>query len=1046
MKPYRFPFFFTIVLLFICVFNQSIPYSLSDSNYYRTNIIPQPRQVTDTKSPQGAFEILDDDWTVFVESTADETTRLAAELITKDLNNIWGLNISLRIDDKALASAEKSIILGIPKRDKKIDALTTNKAITLNQDSHPQGYKISVTPNWTGPGKILLLANTSQGLFYAAQTFRQMIAKDKANQIILPPVVIDDWPLLDYRGVQITIGEGIKIDYIKKLIHLLAYYKINILSLQESNFTEEQIAELIKEASTYQINLSGNIHTIKPGNFHHICLKKWCGHLGKKPLGWIDSVLKEQRFLSKIPKTTIIMNTLEEGNSLTIGNYFEQIESFTKNGLEQILCPRTIIKGNILPDIQAIHKNIYTASQAGLRHLDNNHKIMGLVFCSTSDNAALFIENMIEPIIFTAECGWIPDRTDADIFNGNLNHSLFGVNGNEAKEILDLLSSCHQLINANNLSEYIFTDPFKSKTHLNTRNFYASLRKIKSIADETLGKISALQEKSVRSEGILDVWRYTASQWQVFAERFLLARKISNKYHDHYDERYTFEYAPIKTDYQTIKKDYEELFDKTSKEFDTLREEYKTLINQRYDINGLKVTEPFETARTIWQDKSKRISEAIMSGNFPTPDQLDISLAKAPQRLVIPAIKSPHLRIEKAFTWWDSRLHYRVLVTMENTMARPAIGKELFAYPFEIQINFTELLKESGAFANDTADIEFNPQSVRVIEYSSEGTPLIEVPYQMDKTKKFNPNFNAHVNLTWIIRNPIEAKSIKYFYVYFDIVKNQAPRYKPEYPYGELSTSGTDMKGYWLKNSRFKVELSLTPDENNQLISFSINSWVIRNFSTGFFTHLNLIRNKGKGFAGILFAKTDGKLSLQKQVGGPLLSRFHTESEDSDGYLFYFYENMPICEIFTENVVHELHNSYLIPKSYFKTALNDKTSNFSGADYISSNYTKEKILPEHPLKKSLDDSFWLSQKIVNGLTIAALTPEKSVTHYLITKPENQNISVSFGVDSAKPLYHFIIYADITNQDTFELMNQIKSVFTLENPPIIQRTRAEKSPL
>ena len=1047
----------TIIVLFIlcCLFYLILnrhPWADNNPiNITKLNVIPQPRQViTFSKSPAC---VLDDEWNVLVESTADEPTRLAAELITKDLNEIWGLKTSLLVDDKALASTEKSIILGIPNRDKKVDAIVTQKAIALNTDSHPQGYKISITPDWPGPGKILLLSSTPKGLFYAAQTFRQLITKDTANQIILQPVLIDDWPLFDYRGVQININEGIKTDYLKNLIHLLSFYKMNILALQTSSLTNEQIAELTKEASAYQIDLVGNISMIKP-TFHHICPDKTrCGHLNKKTLGWADSLLKEQKFYSRIPKTTIVMNPFEENNNNSISNYYEQIESFRREGLEQILCPRITVNGDILPDIPAVHKNIYTASQAGMRHLDNSHPIMGLMLCSTLDKTTTFAETIIEPIAFTAECAWIPDRADADKFNSNLTHSLFGISGNETVEITKLLSSCNQLMKVDNL---LFTDPFKSEIHLDTPNFYGSLQKIKSISDEALKKITSLQEKSLRSKEVLDVWLYATNQWQAFAEQFLAAREIGDRYRSSF---YDWRYVTSNKDCQTFKKECDESFDNASKQFDALEEEYKKLSSPRYVITETAAAKLFETAKAAWQDKKKQVSEAIVSGNFPTPEEVGVSLAELPQRLVTPVLKPPSAEMEKMFTWWDRRIHYRVLVTMENTVARPAIGKEMFAYPVEIKLNFMELLKETGITPTAFAELEFDPQSIRVIEYSRQGTPIAEVPYQIDKTRYryYDKQFTAGANLCWIIRKPIEAKTTKYFYVYFDTTKSQAPKYNVKYPYGGLSVSGTDEKGYWLKNDRFKIEFPQKYRSGCRLFaplpgySYFINSWVVRDFSTGFFTHLNLIEGKKKGFGafqsinyGSEFDMLGQVDSLWSEATGPLLTRICAGTMGDDEYFFNFYENLPIYEVFTNSRINEFHNSYLIPQSYLAAALKDKMSAFSGAEYLSSNYTKGRIPADKPIDNlQCNDSFWLAQKIVKGLTIASITPEKGVTHYLKTAPEDSNLSISFGVAGNKPFHHFIIYADTAQPDTFDLLNQIKNVFTLDNPPIIQRTRAEK---
>ncbi|MEW6027410.1 MAG: glycoside hydrolase family 20 zincin-like fold domain-containing protein [Planctomycetota bacterium] len=1046
MKHYRFLSVSAVIVLFICLFG----HSASDSTP-RLNIIPQPRQVSHGKSQPC---VLNDDWTVFVESTADETTRLAAELIAKDLSKIWGLKTAFSIDDKALVSAEKSIIIGVPQRDRKVDAIATNKAIALHPDLHPQGYKVSITPDWKGPGKILLLANSSQGLFYAAQTFRQLISKDAGNQVVLPAAVIDDWPLFDCRGVQINVPDNAKIDYLKNFIHLLAYYKMNILALQSASLTDERIEELTKEASAYQIKLVNNISMITPNSSHHICKDKArCGHLGRRPLGWADAVLKEQRFYSKMPKTTIVANTFEQDNTYNISNYYEQIESFRKEGLEQILCPRLSFQGDLLPDIKAVHMNIYNASQAGLRHLDNSHNIMGLMLCQNPEDRSSFFEACLEPIAFTAVCAWLPDRTDAHKFSANLTHSLFGINSNEAQEIINLLSSCNELIRNNIVSGNLFADPFKSGIHLNTPHFYGSLRKIKSLSDEAQKKIASLQEKSLRSREVLDVWRYSALLYQTFAERFLTAREISGTYRHTF---YGWKHSMRDSDRQSIEKQCVESFDKASKEMHSLQEEYIKLISQRYAITETATAKSFEATKTAWQDKKKAVSVAILSEGFPTPDEVGVSLAKLPERLVEPKIKPPTAEIEKAFTWWDRRVHHRVLITVENAVARPAIGKEEFAYPVEIELNFAELLQESTVAPYSLVELEFDPQSIRVIEYSKEGTPITEVPYQIDKSIYFSDTkFNPKFILNWIIRKPIEAKTTKYFYVYFDTAKNQAPKYSVKYPHGGLSVSATDDKGYRLKNDRFKIKLPQKYRSGCRLYvpslgySYFINSWIVRNFSTGLFTNLDLVDGKKRGFAALQGAINSGfgelgqVASLESEISGPLITRLRADTIGDDEYLFNFYENLPICEVFIESRINEFHNSYLIPQSYLATALKDKMSALPGAEYLSSGYNLGKIPTEQSMDISFNDSYWLAQRIVKGLTIAAITPEKPVTHYLKTTLEDSNTTISFGVSGNKPLHHFILYADTTEQDTFDLLNRIKNVFTLDNLPVIQRNRAEK---
>ncbi|MFH1232022.1 MAG: hypothetical protein V1709_11075, partial [Planctomycetota bacterium] len=333
------------------------------------------------------------------------------------------------------------------------------------------------------------------------------------------------------------------------------------------------------------------------------------------------------------------------------------------------------------------------------------------------------------------------------------------------------------------------------------------------------------------------------------------------------------------------------------------------------------------------------------------------------------------------------------------------------------------------------------PESVRIIEYNEEGIPLSEIPYQMDKRADFDPKFNADVNLIWIIRKPLEAKSNKYFCVYFDVVKKEPiPKSKVKYEYKGLGLSKSG-KGYQVKNERLKVEI-IPSDSNISLI----HSWIVRNMSTGIFTNLNLLSYRKVDslydqtcFGAIPGFDKDSGIALERPPAmGNLLVRCKAVSQGGHSYLFNFYENLPICEIFCDSRQTEFHNSYIVPLSYIKRA-----------EYLFSNYVKGNVSSEQSLKISQPDTFWLAQKIVNGLTIASLTPENRVSYYLKTHPLKSDFQVSFGVnipqmiDTGKGFYHCILYADKTEEDTFNLMNRIKSIFTLDNLPVIQRNRTEK---
>ncbi len=94
-------------------------------------------------------------------------------------------------------------------------------------EMQPEGYTITSTPQG-----LTLTAATSVGLFYAAQTAKQLFSLDIQNQPVLHAADIRDWPVLRYRGLHDDLSRGPvdTLDFQKKLVRTLAAYKANVYS------------------------------------------------------------------------------------------------------------------------------------------------------------------------------------------------------------------------------------------------------------------------------------------------------------------------------------------------------------------------------------------------------------------------------------------------------------------------------------------------------------------------------------------------------------------------------------------------------------------------------------------------------------------------------------------------------------------------------------------------------------------------------------------------------------------------------------------------
>lgn len=90
-----------------------------------------------------------------------------------------------------------------------------------------EGYTIASAPN-----ALTLTGATPSGVFYAAQTAKQLFTTDAAGRATLHPADIRDWPAMKYRGISDDLSRGPidTLEFQKKLVRTLAAYKDNLYS------------------------------------------------------------------------------------------------------------------------------------------------------------------------------------------------------------------------------------------------------------------------------------------------------------------------------------------------------------------------------------------------------------------------------------------------------------------------------------------------------------------------------------------------------------------------------------------------------------------------------------------------------------------------------------------------------------------------------------------------------------------------------------------------------------------------------------------------
>ncbi|HSN09230.1 MAG TPA: family 20 glycosylhydrolase, partial [Hanamia sp.] len=136
----------------------------------------------------------------------------------------------------------QNLLKQVSGRTIKISTSSKSNVIILKSDKKitaPEGYHLSIQP-----GKIILSAASSAGIFHGIETLRQLLPVKENGQTVkeknisLPAVDIEDAPLYSWRGMHLDVARHFfSIDYLKKFIDVMALYKMNKLHL---HLTDDQ--------------------------------------------------------------------------------------------------------------------------------------------------------------------------------------------------------------------------------------------------------------------------------------------------------------------------------------------------------------------------------------------------------------------------------------------------------------------------------------------------------------------------------------------------------------------------------------------------------------------------------------------------------------------------------------------------------------------------------------------------------------------------------------------------------------------------------------
>ena len=245
--------------------------AISNQQSVNTGIIPTPQyaEICDFNNSTNNFVI--DESCLLVDIGENEEISKIINTFKNDIKEITG--VDLKVSKKG-NKKRNNIVFGIYDPEK-IEQIQNGPKDIIGLDSreiNPQEYHIIVICN-----HILVSAPTPQGLFYGAQSLKQIIRHQllTENNLNIPWYYIFDYPSLEYRGWMDDISRGPipTKEFIKEEIRRLAEYKFNFFNLYTEHLfkledypdiaptdglTAEEIKELTDFAKDYYIEFIGN--------------------------------------------------------------------------------------------------------------------------------------------------------------------------------------------------------------------------------------------------------------------------------------------------------------------------------------------------------------------------------------------------------------------------------------------------------------------------------------------------------------------------------------------------------------------------------------------------------------------------------------------------------------------------------------------------------------------------------------------------------------------------------------------------------------------
>lgn len=188
--------------------------------------------------------------------------------------------------------------------------------LALGKPMWPEGYVLVA-----GRRSVFIIGHTAAGVFYGAQTLKQLVS-DTGGDPVLAGAVIRDWPAMRWRGVSDDLSRGPvpTLAFQEKQVRTFAAYKLNVYSPYFEN-TMQYASNPLPALPGGSISAADAKALVKYAQQYHVTIipeQEAFGHLHK--------VLTWQQYapLAEIPNGSVLAPG-QPGSMRLIGEWFDEL-------------------------------------------------------------------------------------------------------------------------------------------------------------------------------------------------------------------------------------------------------------------------------------------------------------------------------------------------------------------------------------------------------------------------------------------------------------------------------------------------------------------------------------------------------------------------------------------------------------------------------------------------------------------------------------------------------------------------------------------------